>query len=386
MAQVGPQGVPTPAAAPVQAVDVSISSDDRKALIDYFKQFVYATKQPFYVYNWFDSSKMSDAWKDKRSASDARGYDYVAKKSKVHWDNQDLPGAHPRENQWGAGLYVATDPVASAGFGQESWELVQMRLPAGFRILDSDKDAYHYYPPQIFAIFQKYGCESHAIVDLLKTEDTSPPCLSIIKKIFGEDLQVQAFNYGFPASKFNDCAPTATHQTAFVITNSKQLKPDDIKIFNSATSDDREDRIRIQSLFYKVAYDDNQPGTPVPSYPGYLYFRSSIACDNSTCQKIMTICARGNYSDCKTIPYSTLSVPMKMSMETAPPRAGHKEGLLWSDLNGKAIPSDMDSWTQKNLYGCGASAPYGPAPDLQAKDDPSCGPEANKILKLLNGN
>ena len=64
---------------------------------------------------------------------------------------------------------------------------------------------------------------------------------------------------------------------AFVLSNARGIRPEDVCAFNAKSTDDREDRLRIQSLFYKVDVDNGAAAFSANNYYSAYFSQQSYA-------------------------------------------------------------------------------------------------------------
>jgi hypothetical protein len=314
----------------------TLSDNELAPLTNFVASYKYEMKRPRLIYHWFDASDPYIAshggatWTGKLSATDPIGYQYVQGLSSryFNYNNPSDPGSG---NMFGPGLYAALDPVAtrSYGGGNDSWVLVQLRLPTGFTMLDLLRDGTNSAPMDgdVMAVLKKLGCPtgwnytSGLLNNMLDpATHPAPSCTAAIEHILRDQLHIDGFLYGYNSTSFNDCNPPAdpsnpnTNGTsgngnplrngAFVITDSKRFKPGDIRVFNKNTTDDPEGRLKIQSSFYQADHDNgsNSGGNisiqaiyaAYPAYQGWNVTSTASICANSACTAYattFTLCA-----------------------------------------------------------------------------------------------
>jgi hypothetical protein len=281
---------------------------DYQALLAFLTPYVRTLAKPVYVYNWHEAKKLSELTTKVR---DPRNFKYIQDNSTAYWDAQNkYDGGH--DKSYGIGLYAGSDPVSFRQYGGSSkkWVLAEIHLPNGFRMIDASQDRVQ-LPPKNVGLLARLGCpkswESSPILltEMLRPENYkgNPQCGAIIRKLFKDDLKIDAFVYPHAQTKFSECDPSqGSRQSTFVITNGDNLRPADVKIYDAKTSDDRPARLRIQSMFNSVNTVD-----PV-------IHSSELEADN----------------------------------------------FLWKDMEGKAMTKELSPWMRKNLFDCDAKAksPY----------------------------
>jgi hypothetical protein len=315
---------------------------------------------------------------------------------------------------YGPGLYAAVDPVATRSYGGigTTWVLVQIRLPIGFTIFDLKRDGGD-TPPANSALFNaldKAGCPTNweysgGVMNSIFNPAThkNPSCTATIEHILRDKLQVDGFFYSYTFTNFKACQDTSSPQNdtstfrggAFVLTNGSMFKADDVRIFNSNTVDDLQDRIDIESTFYKS--DSDAPnGTPVistadlyaqyPAYQGWTISSTYQTCTpgSPNCLPYLVsayICPTAQIIAAAQAAVPPLPTPMCTNeiVKPSPPVAvttissanaplagsncyvrpcANPPTLLWNDLDSKPIDPDLDSYMKTNYYSCDGKPDY----------------------------
>jgi hypothetical protein len=383
----------------------------------FLRQYVHELDYPIYVWHWFDSKGHDKVWQSRLSAFSKAGYDHLLSTVQRYWGSfcsgdKNLnpadcgsPVIDRNENAFGPGLYAAIDPVSSMSYGgqeQERWVLMQMHLPKGFRYFNLAMEGKTQVPDDVNNALVALGCPEEAMINqgdklemffhfgsIFGATGTERPgdrhpsdqCLLSVRRILKDQLKLDGFFYSYDSSEFKECddgnltiGQPLNRLGAFVIASAEKLKSSDIRVFNSRTPDDNEDRVRIQSLFYKVDVDNIRTrfnkyyrGQTLSGYPGYAY--NSVAdsdCESDgTCHPKIVICG----GDCKIVeapvvpPLEPLPARIKSPpLSVYPTKTGKifsspaAQRILWPDLDGVSTDPTIGSWVQSNLYGCQKSS------------------------------
>jgi hypothetical protein len=256
-------------------------------LENYFAQYVYVMNSPVFVYHWFQGGNIHPV-----KSSDRKGFDYLKDQSSLFWKT-------------GKAFDLAVDPISSRKLGgSENWNLIQLRMTSGFRVLDFRQGKETRFPAAIQELLVQQGCPaSFNQIDKLPEVVVlgKKSCVDALRRVLSDDLSIDAFA-GTPlgGTRTSECS-SISKNTAFTLASIKHFTPEDVKLFNEHTLDSVEDRVRIQSLFYKADYDTNFTAGPSdPLFP--------------------TLITRLN-----------------------PPFSGGVLHLLWEDLDEKAIDPNIGS-------------------------------------------
>jgi len=324
-------------------------------------------------------------------------------------------------NMYGPGLYLAVDPVATNEYGGgSSWVLMQLHFPKGLRIMDIRRDGSMNFPLKVQRALISLGCPKEWLTSANYSSSlgtffnmnaaytqqgiqtgynqatgqmiyapVSDQCLVSIRKVLKDDLKIEAFYYSYNGEEFKECdlpdgqssgynqngSNNVNRQGAFVLVDPKRMKPDDVRVFNSQTRDDVEDRLRIQSLFYKAEFDSPEIASrsfyskqSYPNNPGYNFSGTNNNCnwDSATqktiCKVQITLCPQAGGTCLYIDPPMPAPAPVMQTVisKTHVPasQSYNTESLLWDDLDSKAIPGDMGQWVLDNLFGCKVDPEY----------------------------
>jgi hypothetical protein len=342
------------------------------------KRYIYTLTEPALIFHYFNADNAVPEWRGPLSSSDPKGYAYTLKSSQIYWKNFGLNDDH--NNVYGRGLYFAEDPVATNGFGGFNFVLLQLRLPIGFRVLDLSN--YHdVFSDDEQQALKQQGCENIVGPESLMQPGTtkSPICLQNLIQVLRDQLQIDGISYNYQRSFFSECPSppnyknyTLETQSAFILTDIKSIRPEMVRIFNRWTQDDREERIHIQSLFYKNVHDstldiknitiimqfNNMEKILGKLYPGYKISSFNFVCSRAECITL-EICENKDTKHCLTIhlpnvepqPYPDLfdsfHPPLTLTTEA------QGQVWMWPDLNHQPTDPAPGEWIKKNLLGCG---------------------------------
>ena len=379
---------------------------------------MFTLRQPVYVWSWANDRY----WHTPTDPHSSEGYRRFQKQSTLFFEGYCSPNAalnpadcpapetitadllYGRGSENGSALYAAADPVATSDFGHDDqWNLMQIQLTPGLRVLDIRRE--EKLPAPVMAALESLGCnavkESWNIRRIFSLGARGQPfapvsdtCAVGMRSILKDILKIDAFAYDYSSAEFSECddprfgnnlksdlgdgrSQNPSRNTAFVITSGKHIAPTQVMVFNSSTREAREDRVRIQSLFYKADvdfparvalgyyYKIAQSKTAPVLNAGFIDGASqtcTLSSDaQSQCEILINFCGRnGECRDLKgfasvpppTIPFKlpvtmqSASTPMSLSMRM------QMEHLLWADLEGVAPDLNLGVWVTQNLFGC----------------------------------
>jgi hypothetical protein len=374
---------------------------DLTPAIQYLGKYVYTLKQPVYVWNWFNADgRKNQIWNQQFPSNDPVALKHLQSLSRNFWDgyctrNADLdpaecPKGKPNEfstvDSYGAGLYVAVDPVISSKFGRietGQWNLMQVQLPAGLRVVDLTIDA-GFLPQEVMAILRPLGCEGNRtrLEGLLQAphsgySDRDPdPCDLAIRYIFKEVLKIDAFAYDYVGASIKECREGSHHDAALVIVDGKSLnQTSDVRIFNAHSTDDKVDRARVQSFFYKAVADEDYRSTFYQNYfaikgiPGHPDFRFWNYRRKFLTHTIEIIACPASAANSATEPancvhdipapvFAQATYPTVMTKSDVPMTLESTQDLLWPDLEGVSADPNLSSWITQNLFHCSRRSDY----------------------------
>jgi hypothetical protein len=350
--------------------------------VEYFQKMVHPLKQIIYVYHWNPNGE-------------ARGdgpeiFNMVKNNANTFWsmygDPQTVSGG-----MYGRGLYAAADPIHSYGFGggPEKWFLLQMALPVGFRLLDIAAETSWVasnnkktISEEMKNIASQFHCDALNNVDSLFADGAykiSQQCQNLARKIFKEILKIDGFAYFYGQTSFKDCQSDnyVLGNRAIVITENTWMTTENIKYFTQKSKHSLEDRIRIETLFYKkIDANVKLSDSSIEAIAEYLQIHetkemigSKSVCSNTTCTIVVRFCDSQNVCDEVSLaPLPRPSGPLFTEVSAKNTEPGR---LLWPDLEGKAKADNVSEWLKKQMFGCNGELPY---PVEKAE-------EANKSVK-----
>ena len=380
-----------------------LSTEELKPLVDLIKKNVVVLNKPLFVYHYFDAKGADPVWRSKMSANDPIGYRLISQNADGYWRHQ---GSAEDGNTMGPGLYAALDPVSTRRFGgEDDYVLVRIELPLGTRVLDL-VDFRTVVPDDVAAIYESLGCKwregassiFRPIASLFEPKpNSSRYCIDVLRGIVDRDLGVDALTYGYSSTHFKECTvePSSTREStlmagfrvrpdrmsAVVIMSNRWLKPEHVRIFNQHTTDSREERLRIQSMFYKNTADvaarpeyrasmlESLPRLAIPKiYPGMRVVgpRETEQIDGSV-RAVLHICPADvslfdhDESKCRKVPEPAMShfdYPATISVKL-PTLGGNVNGnLMWRDLEGQPAAPDLGEYIQRTQLGCADELPW----------------------------
>lgn len=339
--------------------NVDLDGVDISATTDFFASLVKPLTKSVTIYNW---SQQSTEHHTSEDFSDALGL------SRRFWRSYGTL----TQGMYGVGLYGALDPVTTDSFGYgPSWRLLVMDLPIGFRFLDFMQltSASSKLSQQVSTQLLAFECPTTALPDAFFTDGgakLSQKCQKLVRKIFQETLQIDGFAYPYGDVPFAECSnDPSVHNRAFVITRDSWMRPEYIRYYTPASTDNLEERVMIESLFLKTASSAIGRGAGTEAIKVYLrqHPTSDFVSGSSTCAGTMcTISARfcADATTCENVTIAVLPRPggaLITSAEAARTTAVHHE-LLWSDLEGQPKATTVDVFLRKTKFGCDGQLPY----------------------------
>lgn len=341
---------------------------DIQPLVRAHSHQVLTLTQPVTIYSWSTAGR-DPLYNPERSPDDPGLMGHAYRASRVFWTN--FGSKEGANNMYGFGLYGAVDAVATRGYGgaDSEWLLTQMRLPIGFRLIDvANPVSLPASPEQEAArdVAIRFHCPSNLQVDsLFQTGGSKLPddCRRLTQKIFDDVLKIDGFAYSYVETQFKACSQDPSFSArAFVITRPDWIKPELVHFFNRASRQNIEDRIVIQTLFFK-SEDENMSITPEQSqilvdfmiqHPDSDLKKSTSLCDGSQCRLTATFCdASGRCDDV------SLGSRKRVGGSTITSTQGP---LLWADLEGQPKSKTINTWLQQNKLACkDGTAPYASA-------------------------
>ena len=322
-----------------------LTPEELAPLVAFIKKHVVVLEKPTHVYNYFDAKDADPIWRSALSADDPIGYRSVLWNAEGYWRGQGSDGG---SNTMGSGLYAALDPISSRSYGGEmDYVLLRMELPKGARIVNL-LDSTSKIPEEVVKIYETLGCtwRSGAIPggSVRRLFEAKPGasriCIETLREIVDGQLKIDALSYRYSAAIFRDCAlperpstepPISTtlfmrpeRRSAFVIMSNRWVRPESVRVFNRHTTDAADERLKIQSMYYKTVAD--------------------MASDPAMARSL----AHANgWSELPRFDY-----PSVISAANRPFTSGPFKGLLWDDLEGKRTDPHIGRYIQQTQLGC----------------------------------
>ena len=192
---------------------------------------------------------------------------------------------HPNlndDNTMGPGLYVASDPLSSRGYGQENWVMVEMTFPKGLHYLETRHDPQ--LPAEALPLLKREGCQALNWYALF-AGNFNNSCRALLIPLL-QALKVAAVAYGWdtnhfelcPAREFsskltpNEPRPYSANDAAFLVTGSELLLAH-TRIFSAESVADfstREEMSLIQSYEKRALRYLMNNQTTLKSFPAYI--------------------------------------------------------------------------------------------------------------------
>ncbi|MBN8538284.1 MAG: hypothetical protein J0M15_14620 [Deltaproteobacteria bacterium] len=339
---------------------------DITKLVEYFATKVKTLKKSVTVFSWSQGGEVGD-----QSAQLER----AKALSHVFWDRF---GTNGNSYMYGYGLYTSVDPVTTHSYGSsDTWVLLELNLPIGFKLLDFTYD-YTLSENQRLQDNAKasdfdemkdyFQCESFQNINSLFEnggERLKSKCKALVKKIFFEILKIDGFSYSYGETLFKVCQNRNFIGRAIVITGEKWLKPGFAQFYNAKTIDLKDNRIRIQTLFFdalqsidpKLSFQAKQVLTDfLTLFPTYKVKGSKSSCRGDQCEVFLTLCE--TETTCKDLAMGTYPRPGGGLITSQEAMKTQRGKLLWQDLEGLPKSTTTKEWLQKNKFGCTGELPY----------------------------
>jgi hypothetical protein len=390
---------------------------DLTPVVNFLKGRVRTLKQPVYVWNWFSANgRTNPIWRSRFPSNDPYAIGHFSYMTGLYWknfcsfDGTSDPadcGTDPsilkfgKSGMFGAGLYASIDPVDTqlfAGNSHDDWLVTQIKVPAGARVIDVMQDATFNSPPEVQAVFQNLNCPTWSSAQEflagvpnysgITPPEVDPKCKLAIRWILKEALKIDAFVFRYTGRSFKECASGSYRGAALVIANDQIfVKPGadsahtgEIKVFNKLTTDSREDRLRIQSLFYKN--DSDERDNYQSNYYQRYYQNHQVSSSDSSLFYTKVVSARGaNPTLVEGCPKTNPSLPwpdensplcdlniVAPDMPPTPypttirqstvPLSTYGSDILWKEFEGVPTDPKVGEWISQNLMFCGRPSEY----------------------------
>ena len=344
------------------AAEIQLDGVNITPLVKFLEERVTTLKKPVTIYNWSTNGKMSDADIQR----------FAPASSRTFWQMYGNPKGI--DNMYGSGLYGAVDPVATAGYGlhfsilgydKESWLLVEMELPAGFKLLDLPSALSTPLTKGISEeakkVAEAFDCSLNGGEDKWFTNGgagISQKCQQLVKKIYQDILKLDGFAYSYGRTAFKECTSYEGFR-AFVITDAKWMTTKLVRPLTHRTTTNLEERIRIQTIFLKAVGENpdmtketlNPIGEYLSKNPTSNIKGSKTVCANDTCVITVNFCDAKNVCEFLILP--PLARPGGALITSREASKGKDfKALLWSDLEGQPKSKTINSWIKENTYKC----------------------------------
>lgn len=338
------------------AAEFDLAGVNITPLVKFLEERVVTLKKPVFIYNWSPNGKMSEADIQR----------FAPASSRTFW--QMYGNSKGVDNMYGSGLYGAVDPVLTASYGgydKESWLLVEMELPAGFKLLDValflTNPLTKGISEEAKKVAEAFDCPINGGEDKWFQSGgaaTSPKCQQLVKKIYQEIIKIDGFAYSYGRTAFRECTEYEGYK-AFVITDSKWMTPKLVRPFTSKTATNLEERIRIQTIFLKALGESpnmtKETLKPIGEYlaknPTSNIKGSKTVCANDTCIITVNFCDAKNVCEYLSLP--PLARPGGALITSREASKGTVfQTLLWPDLEGQPKSKTISAWIKENTYKC----------------------------------
>lgn len=298
---------------------------DLKPLVEFLSQSVRTISKPVHLYHWQNQGRAKNL-RHETSAVNAAGWRLVVNASRIFFNDLTVESG----SSFGNGLYFASDPVVSEGYGSgPGWALMEIVAPSGFRYLqinDPDDHFKRVKVPQIVEdVLARHDCgfnKTYFFEGLFSPAVTrSQKCADALKSVLLA-LDIDAIAYDYQSQYFSGCSSKSKiRNLAFILIRPDKLNPSTTHVYTAGTADFTEDRKRIESLFIHAGNDVLATYNGDPSQPEYM-------------------------------PVSIKASHVQESLAILQGDQSLQNGLHWPDLEGQLGPSDNGDWLRKNIFGC----------------------------------
>lgn len=336
---------------------------DIAPMVSFYRSQIKEIAQPMMIYHWAGDRQTMKNPTDVNVRSLSRSF----------WNHYGDPkSAGP---MYGHGLYGAIDPVLTRGYGgtgeysKPVWQLLEMKLPVGFRMMDFSLGADIAIPQDVREIANKFSCPLSPNADAYFVEGgtkLNATCRGLTKNIFKDILEIDGIAYNYGGTAFKSCVEN--RMLAFVIVNDSWVESDLIHFYNSDSKENLQNRILIQTLFLEASllgrYDEvaleDMAGDAIEEYltqkPDREFKSSQSLCAGATCRLIARFCNDAN--QCDEITVASLPRPGGALISAADAGRTEDKDLLWKDLEGQTKPTTTADWLKLNKFGCSGKSPY----------------------------
>jgi hypothetical protein len=340
---------------------------DISPMVTQLQQQIVTLKTPITVYHWSMDGGIDDP----------EGHGIAQDWSHTYWN---LYGT-PNQDMYGRGFYGAADPVFTFIYGgglQANWLLIEATLPVGATLVDVGYNMAILKTPseEYKKLATQFNCPTDGIANSLLVSggvSLNEDCKRLTKHIYQDIFKIDALAYMYGQTQFSECKDNGMGSRAFVITDSKWMKPGLIHYYTARTNDNLEGRVRIQTLFLKSLTDANKEASnasnlqPIADYlnkhPSSELKGSTTRCEGSSCVITVNFCDPENHCDSVALPpLPRAGGPLISAQIYASHPGAYPSALLWPDLEGKPKSTTISTWLKGNKIACSGSLPYTPAP------------------------
>lgn len=270
----GATASPAGAFAPLtaQQAPVMFNGFDVTEFVEFAKHDLREVTTPFTLYHW-DKSGQHSSWSNITSPHDPAFAQMIRNAAPTPFRTLGPHGVF--SEMYGAGFYLAVDPVATRSYGggldefdyektvlekaapDQNWQLVQLTLPIGFRFLDLAEA--QPFTPAVRPILDHFGCKppQNSADGFFVAGGTglTAECADFVRFVYQTTFAIDAIAYRYESAKFAACEAGLKLRPnddplAFVITNGQHIESQNVTVWHSQTTDEFENRKLLESLFY----------------------------------------------------------------------------------------------------------------------------------------
>lgn len=265
--------------APLSAQAQTIPSQLNKLLTNELKPRVKTFSRPVTVYHWTYRSDVKIPLQGEIGSTDERFNQYLDRQVKQYFK------PHPRNRDiWGAGLYLAIDPVATQRYGGRNWVLYALEFKKGTRFLDLRSSSYYsgiFFSKRLREQLRNFGCPADSAQQLFSQDEIAECQVLRVAIARSPELKVVAAYYPYTAETFIGClregigmgaAFVAWDRGAFSINSSALIR----ELPSSDPAAIRKTKALVQKIFELSATAQSLSGAQLTKFMPYPSLEGAV--------------------------------------------------------------------------------------------------------------